>query len=83
MNRRGISILRAFQMANRLVTNAEYLSFIADGGYDRAELWLSDGWRPASFAVDRALYWEGDNGQWSQVRLPVSGCFSRRNRSVT
>jgi ergothioneine biosynthesis protein EgtB len=36
--------LHAFQLASRLVTNADYLAFIRDGGYARAELWLSDGW---------------------------------------
>jgi ergothioneine biosynthesis protein EgtB len=36
--------LDSYQLANRLVTNEEYLAFVADGGYDRPELWLSDGW---------------------------------------
>ena len=34
----------AFALADRPVTNREYLAFIEDGGYDRPELWLSDGW---------------------------------------
>ena len=29
---------------SRLVTCGEYLAFIDDGGYRRAEFWLSDGW---------------------------------------
>jgi ergothioneine biosynthesis protein EgtB len=36
--------LQPFRLANRLVTNGEYREFIAAGGYERAELWLSDGW---------------------------------------
>ena len=36
--------LEPFLLANRLVTNGEYLQFVRDGGYDRAEHWLSDGW---------------------------------------
>ncbi len=32
------------QMASRLVTCGEFAQFIADGGYTRASLWLSDGW---------------------------------------
>ena len=43
------------------MTNEEYAAFIGDGGYARAELWLSDGWQ----AVQREgwtapLYWRGD-----------------------
>jgi ergothioneine biosynthesis protein EgtB len=33
-----------YELASRPVTNSEYLEFMADGGYARAELWLSDGW---------------------------------------
>jgi ergothioneine biosynthesis protein EgtB len=35
--------VHSFQMANRLVNCGEYLSFIQDGGYDNADLWLSEG----------------------------------------
>lgn len=53
--------LDAYRLASRLVTNEEYAAFIGDGGYARAELWLSDGWQ----AVQREgwtapLYWRGD-----------------------
>ena len=34
----------AFRLADRLVTNGDYLAFIEDGGYERPEFWLSDGW---------------------------------------
>ncbi len=50
-------------VAGRPATNADYAGFIADGGYRRPELWLSDGW-----AVSRRegweapLYWERDDG---------------------
>ncbi|APW37887.1 sulfatase maturase [Rhodoferax koreense] len=37
-------LLPAFEIADRLVTCGEYAQFIADGGYRRPELWLSDGW---------------------------------------
>ncbi len=36
--------LADFELANRPVTNGEYLAFVEDGGYRRPELWLSDGW---------------------------------------
>ncbi|WP_179403432.1 ergothioneine biosynthesis protein EgtB [Burkholderia guangdongensis] len=37
-------LLAQYEIADRLVTNADYAAFIADGGYERASLWLSDGW---------------------------------------
>ncbi len=45
-----------FQLASRLVTNADYLEFQADGGYDRSELWLSDGWAARRRMVGRRLF---------------------------
>jgi len=57
--------LPAFRVASRLVTNAEYLDFIADGGYQRPELWLSDGWDHIRAAGWRApLYWEERETGW-------------------
>lgn len=38
------ALLRPYAIANRLVTCGDYAKFIADGGYCRPELWLSDGW---------------------------------------
>ncbi len=38
------AFLRPYELANRLVTNREFLAFIEDGGYTRHELWLSEGW---------------------------------------
>lgn len=35
--------VQGFQIANRLVNCGEYLAFIKDGGYDNADLWLSEG----------------------------------------
>lgn len=36
--------LEPFALSTRLVSNAEYAAFIADGGYRRPELWMSEGW---------------------------------------
>ena len=36
-------LLRDFEIADRLVTNAEFAEFIADDGYSDSTLWLSDG----------------------------------------
>jgi ergothioneine biosynthesis protein EgtB len=37
-------LLQPFEIASRLVSHADYADFIADGGYRRPALWLSDGW---------------------------------------
>jgi ergothioneine biosynthesis protein EgtB len=55
--------VEAFELASRPVTNAEYLAFVEDGGYEQPELWLSDGWmaRQAQ-AWSAPLYWEYRDG---------------------
>jgi len=60
-------LLRPFRIANALVTNADYLAFIADGGYRRPELWLSDGWTAVrERGWEAPLYWaEHEGGWWS------------------
>lgn len=51
--------LEPYRIADRLVTCGEWLAFMADGGYDRPELWLSDGWAQVRAAGRRApLYWD-------------------------
>ena len=51
----------AHTLASRPVTNGEYLEFIADGGYGRPELWLSEGWDwVGANRISAPLYWEED-----------------------
>ncbi|RSZ36127.1 MULTISPECIES: ergothioneine biosynthesis protein EgtB [unclassified Variovorax] len=38
------ALLQPYAIADRLVNCGDYAQFIADGGYQRPELWLSDGW---------------------------------------
>lgn len=50
--------LQEARVSNQLVTNREYVAFIEDGGYDRPELWLSEGWEWANQLTYKApLYW--------------------------
>ncbi|AXK42993.1 ergothioneine biosynthesis protein EgtB [Erythrobacter aureus] len=51
-------LLEPFALSSRLVTNREWADFIADGGYQAAKLWLSDGWAwVRDKAIDAPLYW--------------------------
>jgi ergothioneine biosynthesis protein EgtB len=63
-------LLQPFKLADRLVTNSEWLEFVADGGYDEPLLWLSDGWATVKREGWRApLYWEERDGAWLQMSL--------------
>ena len=56
--------LNAFKLASRPITNREYLEFVNDGGYRRAELWLSDGWDAVcAHRWNAPLYWEELDGR--------------------
>lgn len=63
-------LLRPFQIASRAVSNAEYLEFMTDRGYQRADLWLSDGWDAVNSQGWKApLYWDTEDGkEWFQFR---------------
>jgi ergothioneine biosynthesis protein EgtB len=63
--------LAPFELASRLVTNAEYARFVEQGGYRDPSLWLSDGWdRVASGELAHPLYWRPDgNGGWLEFTL--------------
>ena len=51
-------MVRPFRIASRPVSNGEYRAFIEDGGYRRAEFWLSEGWTRVQEDGWRApLYW--------------------------
>ncbi len=52
------------------MTNGEYMEFITDGGYERPELWLSDGWAAGQTEAWRApLYWEKRDDRWWHMTL--------------
>jgi ergothioneine biosynthesis protein EgtB len=64
------SFVERFELASRLVTNGEYLAFMADRGYERPELWLSMGWDTVQREGWRApLYWEQRDGRWWMMTL--------------
>lgn len=50
--------LSAYALADRPVTNDEYLAFMDDGGYERPELWMSEGWSfIREHRITAPLYW--------------------------
>ena len=56
-------LLRPYALASRLVTAAEYLAFVRDGGYRRPELWLSDGFAQVQAeGLEAPLYWSLRDG---------------------
>jgi ergothioneine biosynthesis protein EgtB len=62
--------LEPFEIAERTVTNADWLAFLADDGYRRPELWLSDGWRTVQEQGWTApLYWQHQDDRWQVVTL--------------
>lgn len=57
-------------IASRPVTNGEFMQFMKDGGYERPEFWLSDGWAIVQAEGWTApLYWREDDGVWTQMTL--------------
>lgn len=62
--------LEPFSVADRLVTCGEFAEFIADGGYQRPELWLSAGWTAVKTnGWNAPLYWSNEDGVWSVFTL--------------
>jgi ergothioneine biosynthesis protein EgtB len=63
-------LLQKVRMAKSLVTNREWLEFIADGGYTTPSLWLSDGWAAVQNEGWRAPgYWRQRDAQWFSMTL--------------
>jgi ergothioneine biosynthesis protein EgtB len=59
-----------FRLRTRLVTNADYLEFIEDGGYRRAELWLAAGWALMREQGRVApIYWDRAPSGWTEFTL--------------
>jgi ergothioneine biosynthesis protein EgtB len=63
-------LLQKMRMAKSLVSNAEWLAFMADGGYSTPSLWLSEGWATVQNEGWQAPgYWRERDGQWFTMTL--------------
>jgi len=67
---RHAELIGPFQLANRLVTNGEFMQFVDAGGYRDPEYWLSDGWAVLQTGSQHhPLYWQHIEGQWFEYGL--------------
>jgi ergothioneine biosynthesis protein EgtB len=63
-------LLQPVRIARALVTNGEWLEFMADGGYTTPSLWLSDGWATVEAQGWNAPgYWQHADGAWFSMTL--------------
>ncbi|TWB12803.1 ergothioneine biosynthesis protein EgtB [Nitrospirillum amazonense] len=64
------ALIPDFLLADRPVTNGEYLAFMADGGYRRPEFWLSDGWAAVQAqGWEAPAYWHRSDEGWQVYTL--------------
>lgn len=62
--------LHDFAISRSLVTNAEFLLFMADGGYKDFRLWHSEGWDWVhQNNISSPLYWLHKDGEWFHFTL--------------
>ena len=62
--------LHDFEIANRLITNGEYLEFMEEGGYEKHEYWLSPGWEwTNNLDIKAPMYWYPKDGTWYQYTM--------------
>lgn len=70
-----------YALAHRLVTNGEYLQFMRAGGYQRAELWLADGWAMRQEKSWQApLYWKQEGRQEGKQQGQQQEKLKERNQ---
>jgi ergothioneine biosynthesis protein EgtB len=63
-------LLHPVRVAQPLVTNGEWLEFMADRGYATPALWLSDGWSTVEAqSWDAPGYWQHVDGAWFSMTL--------------
>lgn len=62
--------LHNYAIANRLVTNGEYLEFIKAGGYKTVLLWHAEAWDwVQTQKISKPLYWHETQSGWQQYTM--------------
>ena len=79
--------LEPYDLADRLVSNGDYRAFIEDGGYQRPELWMSEGWAMRTERQWKApRYWRqaqsGEQQAWAWEFTLAGRCPLEAHRPV-
>ncbi|GGG54485.1 ergothioneine biosynthesis protein EgtB [Bizionia arctica] len=62
--------LEPYKISIALVTNAEFIAFINDKGYEQAKYWLDDAWHWINQnQLKSPMYWKLIDGVWHQYTL--------------
>ena len=68
----------AYEIDHHMVTNRQYLDFMAAGGYEKRSLWTDDGWDwKTTQGVSHPVFWKAANNRWlyrtmfDEVSLPL------------
>jgi gamma-glutamyl hercynylcysteine S-oxide synthase len=69
----------AFEIDAHSVTNADFLAFVVDRGYDRPDLWSEEAWAwRTRDGIEHPAFWVARDGQWfwqgmfEEIPLPSS-----------
>jgi ergothioneine biosynthesis protein EgtB len=69
----------AFEIDRYKVTNAQYLDFVAAGGYDAPEFWSDEDWTwKSAYRITHPVFWVKRNGRWlyrgmfGEIPLPLN-----------
>ncbi|MER0237102.1 ergothioneine biosynthesis protein EgtB [Fulvimarina sp. MAC8] len=64
------TLLEPYKLADRLVSNGEWIDFIEDGGYRDPLLWLSSGWADIlENGWEMPFYWDKRDGEYWSMTL--------------
>jgi ergothioneine biosynthesis protein EgtB len=62
--------IEEYAIRNTLVSNQEYLVFVENGGYQKFDLWHSEGWDWVQKNENKSpMYWHKLNGKWNHYTL--------------
>ena len=59
------SEVKPFKASQYLVSNQEFLEFVADGGYQSEQYWTSEGWNWVQYRnAEHPIFWVKSNGEY-------------------